>query len=506
MRFYTNVSDIGNYIYYRGYEDGVEVKDKIEYSPTLFVPSKKKTKYKTLDGRYVSPIQPGNIWDTRSFIKKYKDIDGFEYYGNANVVYQCISDLFPDETVEFDINQTRIYVLDIETTAEQGSINAKTANEEILLITIQDYKTNLTFTWGSRPFTEKLENHVYFECEDEANLLDRFLKFWENNYPDIITGWNCLPVNSNIWTKERIKKLKEIKAKDKLYDSEVVRLYPRSQKKGVEQSLANGAKIVSSYDHIYPYTLCDSNFYTKFSSSSKNKSYKKDMKVKDAIKCKDEKFVFVPLRENTNKDNPLYSYDDCYLLGLLYTDGTLKNKDKITNGLTLYQSDLDFITNIKESYNLSTKIVGPYKKCYQLHIPYTTVPDVSPIYDGIKKDLNIELLSSFSEKQFYAFLSGLLDGDGCFSGGIITFCNFNDDILDLYELCLWNGIFSTIQGKNTRLQFIDLNLNKLSLKKNKRWSGKIKRLKLNRNSSQKANQIRFKKIEGGYLVRILKFK
>lgn len=191
MRFYTNVVNIGNSIFYRGYEGGTQVKEKIEYRPTLYVPSTKKTNYKTLDGKYVAPIQPGSIKDTRNFIEKYKDIEGFEYYGNANATYQCISDLFPEENVEFDINQIRLYIIDIETTAEQGSIDAKQANEEILLITIQDYKTKLVFTWGSRPFTEIVENHIYYECKNEADLLSRFLDFWENNYPDVVSGYNC---------------------------------------------------------------------------------------------------------------------------------------------------------------------------------------------------------------------------------------------------------------------------------------------------------------------------
>lgn len=505
MRFYTNVKVIGDYIYYRGYEDDIEIKEKIQYKPTLYVPSNKKTKYKTLDGRHLTPVNPGKIYDTRKFIDKYSEVDGFEYFGNANPLYQFISDIFPEETIEFDINKTRLYVLDIETTAENGSINSRTANEEIILITIQDYKTKVSFTWGSRPFTEKLENHLYFECENECELLQKFLEFWENNYPDIITGWNCIPLTSNIWTKNKIKKLKNISVQDELYDSKIIRLYPSSFKKGVEQKLANGAKIISSYDHIFPYFLCDPNVYTKLTPSHKNKSYPRDMKVKDAIECQDEKFVFVPLGKNKNEDNSLYSYDDCYLLGLIYTDGSLKNKNKISNGFTLYQSDLGFLNHIKVKYNINSSIVGPYKNCYQLHIPYKVLSNIRPIYNELKKDIDLELISSFSQKQFYMFLSGLLDGDGCFNGGKLTLCNYNNDILDLYELCLWNGIFSTIFCNEQKMNFIDIDFSKLDLKKFKRWNNGCTYKKLNRNSSQKAKDIKCKKVDGGYFVKVLEF-
>ena len=190
MRFYTNVKLIGNYIFCRGYDDGLETIEKIKYEPTLYVPSNKKTEYLTLENKYVSPIKPGTISDTRKFVEKYKDVDGFEYYGNSNGLYQYISDSYPEEVIDFDINQIKLYVLDIETTAEQGTIDAQAAREEILLITIQDYASKSILTWGTRSFTEQIENHTYIECENEAELLLSFLNFWENNYPDVVTGWN----------------------------------------------------------------------------------------------------------------------------------------------------------------------------------------------------------------------------------------------------------------------------------------------------------------------------
>ena len=191
MRFYTNVKLIGNYIFCRGYENKLEIKEKIKYEPTLYVPSNKKTEYLTLDNKYVSPIKPGTISDTRKFVEKYKDVDGFDYYGNSNALYQYISDSYPEEVIDFDINQIKLYVLDIETTAEQGTIDAQAAREEIILITIQDYASKNILTWGTRSFTEQVENHTYIECENEAELLSSFLDFWENNYPDVVTGWNC---------------------------------------------------------------------------------------------------------------------------------------------------------------------------------------------------------------------------------------------------------------------------------------------------------------------------
>ena len=69
MRFYTNVQMIGNNFLVREVVDGKREKYKEEYSPTLFVKSNKKSKYRTLEGESVEPIKPGSVRDCREFIK-----------------------------------------------------------------------------------------------------------------------------------------------------------------------------------------------------------------------------------------------------------------------------------------------------------------------------------------------------------------------------------------------------------------------------------------------------
>ena len=61
MRFYTNVQLVGDHVLVRGYENGRNFMTREKFYPTLFVPSKKKTKYKTLEGDYVETIQPGTV-------------------------------------------------------------------------------------------------------------------------------------------------------------------------------------------------------------------------------------------------------------------------------------------------------------------------------------------------------------------------------------------------------------------------------------------------------------
>lgn len=506
MKFYTNVTQRYDKILVRGYDNGKRYSTQVDYQPTLYVPSKKNTDFKTLDGKYVQSINPGTPEDCRQFYKKYSDVDGFEIYGMDNYIFQYISDEYPETKIEYDFSKIKLYTIDIEVSSESGFPSPLDCAEEILSITLQDFHTKHITCFGVKPYNNTRDDVDYILCDGEIDLCYKFLNFWESDYPDILTGWNCVPTSSNIWESNKITKIKNIKCGDILYDSYVKTVFPKSIKNGVKQKLANGANVISSYDHIFPYTLCNPDVYTKFSKSKKSKSYTRNMTVSEAIKSQDEKFVFVPLRKNTNLDNPNLSLNQCYLLGLIYTDGTLKNKNKLNEGFTFYQSDLSFIEEVKLEFNIPSKIVGPYKNCYHLHIPTKTVNNIELIYNLNKKNINLELLSTLSERQFYMFLSGLLDGDGYVSGNTISLCNYNDDILDLYELFLWNGIFSTISNDERVIRLIDIDFEKLTLMKTKRWDKGFNFYNLIRSSSNKSSKIKFKKTNGGYLVRVDKFE
>ena len=96
MKFYTSVFQLGNDILVRGYENGKHFTKREEFYPRFFVPSKKESKFKTLDGQHVEPIQPGTIRDCKEFLDKYQDVNGFRVYGNDRYVYQYIAQNYPE--------------------------------------------------------------------------------------------------------------------------------------------------------------------------------------------------------------------------------------------------------------------------------------------------------------------------------------------------------------------------------------------------------------------------
>lgn len=189
-KFYTNVMTQGNEVLLRGVENGVPFNSKVDFFPTLYVNSKKETKFMTLFDEYVDEIKPGTIRESREFIERYTDVQGFKVYGNTNYAQQFISDTYSG-SIMYDSEFVKIYGIDIETETENGFPNIKTANEKINLISIMDAVTKKVTTFGTKPFEGTLKpNQRYEYCSTEEQMLKYFLTFWSSRYPDIVTGWN----------------------------------------------------------------------------------------------------------------------------------------------------------------------------------------------------------------------------------------------------------------------------------------------------------------------------
>ena len=190
MRFYTNVQMVGDHFLVRGYDNGEHFMIREKFSPTLFVPAKKQTKYQTLSGDYVEPIEPGSVRECRDFIKKYDGVEGFKIYGNDRYIYQYISDKYSEEQIIFDIDKVKLATIDIEVASENGFPDVESAAEEVLLITIQDYSTKQIYTWGLGKFQNNQSNVRYRAFSTEYDLLNDFIHWWMDNTPEVVTGWN----------------------------------------------------------------------------------------------------------------------------------------------------------------------------------------------------------------------------------------------------------------------------------------------------------------------------
>ena len=190
MKFYTNVEQAGNRLLVRGYEGGQPFSYRVPFSPTLYVPTKNYSEWRTLEGDCVEPINMGSINEAKEFIKKYKDVEEFPIYGNSRYLYQYIAEQHPEEEIRYDVSKIRVFTIDIETAAENGFPNIETADQEILAISIKDSYTGRIVVFGARPFDNKDSMVDYMHFRSEETMLMAFLQYWNENCPDVVTGWN----------------------------------------------------------------------------------------------------------------------------------------------------------------------------------------------------------------------------------------------------------------------------------------------------------------------------
>ena len=188
MNFYKNVIEHRGKLLVRGIHEGKEYKERLDFSPTLYATSQEDSKFKTLQGQTLKPIQFPSIAKAREFKRSY-DTGNSPLYGMDRYQYQYIANEYPEDMV-FDKEQIKIFTLDIECTAENGFPDIDNATEELLAITVKNQSNKQIITWGTGEFKTDRTDVTYIKCKNEKSLIMEFMKFWIKNYPDVITGWN----------------------------------------------------------------------------------------------------------------------------------------------------------------------------------------------------------------------------------------------------------------------------------------------------------------------------
>ncbi len=87
----------------------------------------------------------------------------------------------------------KVFTIDIETETESGFPDIRSANEEILLITVKDLNQKKIVTFSQTKYgtyAKTRSDLTVVNCSDEQQMLKEFMIWWQQNYPDAITGWN----------------------------------------------------------------------------------------------------------------------------------------------------------------------------------------------------------------------------------------------------------------------------------------------------------------------------
>ena len=188
MNFYTHVAQWGNQLLVRAVENGIRSNFKVKYEPTLFVPVQKETGWKTLDNKNVSPMKFLSIKEAKEFISGYENQPHLAY-GMTQFPYTYISEKYSKQ-IQFDSSQLRIITIDIEVECENGFPFADQAVEPMLSITVKDHQSGNITVWGLHDYHNDRQDVNYIKCQTERELLAQFVSWWENDHPDVITGWN----------------------------------------------------------------------------------------------------------------------------------------------------------------------------------------------------------------------------------------------------------------------------------------------------------------------------
>lgn len=256
--FYTSVVQYGNQILVRSIRDGLPQRFKVDFNPTLYTTSKSKTAldegWKSLYNVPVYEVKPGDIKETKEFIKTYSG--AMEIFGQTNYAYQYINETYGSNSISFDSDLLKIVAIDIETANEEsGFPEPKYAREEILLITVRDLVTKKSITFGSRPYDGEHKDE-YVLCRNEEILLRSFLTHWQERYPDIVTGWN-----TNTFDIPYI-----INRIDKMYSMESKKLSPWNSVS--ERTIKENDKEIQTFNILGVESLDYLELYKKYSLRS----------------------------------------------------------------------------------------------------------------------------------------------------------------------------------------------------------------------------------------------
>lgn len=113
-------------------------------------------------------------------------------YENLRAEHQFLVDYYWKEWDNIDpvAMPLKVWFLDIEVYSPDEFPEANKAAHPVNIITIYDTIDEKYYSWGYKEYKTKSKDHIYFCCEDERDMFQKFLEYQGVDYPDVISGWN----------------------------------------------------------------------------------------------------------------------------------------------------------------------------------------------------------------------------------------------------------------------------------------------------------------------------
>jgi len=194
--FYTNISYKNDKMYVKGYNGDEPFVVKRDFNPYIFVENRDGD-YKDMNG----VPHKKKIFNTKNELYDYVTSTFNKYTGfgvghkdvkQNEFIYPFISDIWK-ETVPYDLNKIKIFDFDIETTSHLGFPSVDDPQEEILSIACSvRFKGERQYVVFGQKEYHGNGDFEYVHCIDEETVLKKFLKFFKDSSPDVLTGWNSM--------------------------------------------------------------------------------------------------------------------------------------------------------------------------------------------------------------------------------------------------------------------------------------------------------------------------
>ena len=170
-------------------EDGNRVMVDTSFEPYFYVEDPRGDKTSI----YGTKVKKRSFADSYSRGNFIRDSGVKRIFENVPTVQQCLLDLYwqENEKPEFSQHPIKLCFLDIETFSVDTFPDVDDPTHTINVITCYDNFSKKFHTYGLKPYTgEDKDNVIYTHCDNERELLIKFIEYLEQDYPDILTGWN----------------------------------------------------------------------------------------------------------------------------------------------------------------------------------------------------------------------------------------------------------------------------------------------------------------------------
>lgn len=168
--------------------EGKRVSYDVSVSPYLFIEDSNGDK-KSIFGTKVKKKIFTNNYERNKFVRESGIKRVFE---NLPVVQQYLLDTFwrDNENIDFAKHDLKITFIDIETYSTDSFPDIENPQHTVNVITCYDSFSKKFHTFGLKPYNNTNPNVVYKQCKNERDLFIKFIEYIEDDYPDVLSGWN----------------------------------------------------------------------------------------------------------------------------------------------------------------------------------------------------------------------------------------------------------------------------------------------------------------------------